>query len=338
MNILITGGAGFIGSNLFRYFASKYPKYIFEILDSLTYAGDLNNLTNTVYSDRLIFHHGDIRNVSLVENLVSKADIIINLAGETHVPRSVCDDKIFFETNVIGTDVLVNAIFKNDNQLKKLIHISTSEIYGSTGDIQIDENHILEPQNPYASSKVGADRLVSSHIITHRIPAVIVRPFNQFGFRQHPEKAIPRFITSALLGEPITIYGDGSDCRDYMFVDNLANALEKIIFADNLIGEVFNVGSESVISILNLAEFIKDYIELKTRIKVNISFTEGRMSQSQKCIANSSKLKKLLDWNLSISLEDGLRATIDWYIENPSWWKSKLAMRYVDTEKKKEKI
>jgi len=339
-SILITGGAGFIGSNLFRYLAEYFSNYTFDILDSLTYAGDVNNLDDERYSSRLTFWHGDIRNAPLVEKLVSNADIIINLASETHVTRSIYDDKIFFETNVIGTDILVNAVLKNNNKLEKLIHVSTSEVYGTSGDEYKNEKHLLEPQNPYAASKVGADRLISSHKITHNIPAVIVRPFSQFGPRQHPEKAIPRFITSALLGEPLTIHGDGSNLRDYTYVDNLADALKKIILAknDKVIGEVFNVGSGTCISILALTTLIKNYITSKTGIPVSVIFTKARSSGIEKCISDSSKIKKLLNWNLNISLEDGLKSTIDWYINNRTWWEHKIAMRHVSTETIKTKL
>lgn len=339
MNILITGGAGFIGSNLFRYLSDHFPNYTFDILDLLTYAGDINNL-NTPYSSRLTFWHGDIKNSSLIRKLVSNADIIINLAAETHVTRSIYDDKVFFETNVIGTDILVNAILQNGTKLKKLIHVSTSEVYGTTNYEYISENHILEPRNPYAASKVGADRLIYSHIITHNIPAIIVRPFNQFGLRQHPEKVIPRFITSALLEEPMTIYGDGSVSRDYMFVDNLSYALEKIILAENnkVVGEVFNIGSGTCISILSLATFIKNYITLKTNKKVSIIFIKDRPGEIKKYMADSSKIKKLLGWDIKISLEDGLKSTINWYIENFNWWKSKLSMRYTPAETANRKL
>ena len=199
--VLITGGAGFIGSNLVKYLYKKYPDYKIIVLDALNYAGNTNNISSDIIraNSRFYFWHGDVRNPSLVENLVSQSNAVIHMAAETHVTRSIFDNFHFFETDVMGTQVVANAVLKYKNKMERFIHISTSEVYGTAVNPVMDEEHPLLPASPYAAAKTGADRLVYSYWNTYKIPSVILRPFNNYGHSQHLEKLIPRFITTFIL-------------------------------------------------------------------------------------------------------------------------------------------
>ena len=221
--ILVTGGAGFIGSNFVHHLRNTQPDAHVLVLDLLTYAGSLDNLPpfGGLHESvpGLEFWHGDVRNASLVDALVERADIVVHFAAETHVTRSIYDNYHFFETDVLGTQVVANSVLKHVKSIDRFIHISTSEVYGTARSPKMDEDQPLMPMSPYASAKAGADRLVYSYFATYDVPAVIVRPFNQFGPRQHLEKVIPRFITSCMLDEPIRIHGDGSAARDFTYVE-----------------------------------------------------------------------------------------------------------------------
>ena len=233
--ILATGGAGFIGSNFVRYLYERYPDYRILVLDLLTYAGSVENLPvgfNQVNNGRLQFWYGDVRNAALVDTLVAESDVVVHFAAETHVTRSIYDNFHFFETDVLGTQVVANAVLKHAKRVNRFIHISTSEVYGTAKAEKMDEDHPLLPMSPYASAKAGADRLVYSYWATYQLPAIIVRPFNQYGPHQHLEKVIPRFITSCLLDEPLRVHGDGSAARDFTHVEDTCRALDCIIHGD----------------------------------------------------------------------------------------------------------
>jgi dTDP-glucose 4,6-dehydratase len=280
-----------------------------------------------------------------VDSIISECDVVLHMAAETHVARSIFDDSSFFETDVIGTQVIANTILKYRKNIRRFIHISTSEVYGTARERRMSEKHPLEPQSPYAAAKVGADRLVYAHYITHGIPAVIIRPFNLYGPNQHLEKLIPRFITSILLDEQMTVHGTGGSQRDFTHVSDLARALELVINAPDkkVIGEVFNVGNDIATPVLKIAQIIEKL--LPARIKKPPKFTKytvnigDRLGQVFKHISNTDKIRKVLGWKPKISLEEGIDMTIDWYINNPDWWKSKIWMRHVNimtTDGKKE--
>ena len=243
--ILITGGAGFIGSNFFRYMFEKYPNYRFIILDALTYAGNPENIPQEMMTDeRLEFWYGNVCNGELVYNLVEKSDIVVHFAAESHVARSIFDTQIFFKTDVLGTQTVATAVVKTE-RVEKFIHISSSEVYGTAVESPMTEDHPLNPMSPYASAKAGADRLVYSYWKTYDIPTIILRPFNQYGPNQHLEKVIPRFITSAILNEPLTVHGTGEAKRDWLYVEDLCKRIDLVIHADlkKVKGEVINLGS-----------------------------------------------------------------------------------------------
>src|SRR5215467_9245679 len=262
--ILVTGGAGFIGANLVNYLAGKYSSDRIVVLDILTYAGSAENLPKEMLHGqhpRLRFWYGNVCNAALVDTLVEDADIVIHLAAETHVTRSIFDSLQFFQTDVLGTQTVANAVVKAGSRIKRLIHVSSSEVYGSASDTAMKEDHPLNPMSPYASAKCGADRLVFSYWATYRIPSVIVRPFNNFGPMQHLEKVVPRFITSALLDEKLTVHGDGTAARDFLFVEDTCRAIDTILQAPGELvhGETFNIASGEHRSIIEIA---RDVVEL----------------------------------------------------------------------------
>ncbi len=329
--ILVTGGAGFIGSNFVRYVYHKYPHYKIIILDALTYAGNVENLPvnlNEARDERIMFWYGNVRNGELVDTLVSQCDVVVHFAAETHVTRSIYDNFLFFETDVLGTQTVANAVLKYRKNIERFIHISTSEVYGTAMKEKMDEDHPLMPMSPYASAKTGADRLVFSYWATYEIPIIIIRPFNNYGPFQHLEKAIPRFITSCILNEPIRVHGDGSASRDFIFVEDVCHAIDIVMHIDigRVKGEAFNVASGVHRSILSIA---KDIIGLMGKDESLISFVGDRPGQVFRHTGDISKIGKVLNWQPKVTWEEGLQRTIQWYKENEKWWGKQLWMRRV---------
>ncbi|MDD2753513.1 MAG: dTDP-glucose 4,6-dehydratase [Candidatus Portnoybacteria bacterium] len=329
--VLITGGAGFIGSNFTGYLFKKYPDYRIIVLDCLTYAGGIDNFDPEMLRNKERFElvYGNICNNDLVDELVSNADIVVHFAAETHVTRSIYDNLIFFQTDTLGTQSVANAVSKHKKRIEKFIHISTSEVYGTANsDTMKEDEHPLLPMSPYAAAKAGADRLVYSYWATYDIPVVIVRPFNNYGSRQHLEKVIPRFITNCLLNEPITVHGDGSAQRDWVNVEDTCQAIDKIMSGDieKLKGQVINIGTGKSISIKTIAEIIVEKME---RPKSLITYTDDRPGQVFRHTADIEKARKLLGWQPKISFESGLEKTIDWYRNNQEWWETRLWMRKI---------
>ena len=327
--IFITGAAGFIGSNVLEYLYNKYPDYYFTVLDALTYAGNLRNFSNEMMKDnRFRFVYGDITNSNIVDSLVSESDIIIHFAAETHVTRSIYDNRKFFETDVLGTHSVANAVLHYKNKVERFIHISTCEVYGKGLTRKMDESHPLNPHSPYAAAKAGADRLVYSYYITYNIPAIILRPFNIYGPKQHLEKAIPRFITSAILNEPLTVHGTGTSKRDYMHASDVATAIDLLMNAplSKVAGEGFNAGSGKAISILSKAK--KKAKKMKIP-ESQIKFVKDRPGQVSSFASDYRKIKKLLGWEPKKDLSEGLSETIDWYKNNEEIWRQQTWLRSV---------
>jgi dTDP-glucose 4,6-dehydratase len=327
--ILATGGAGFIGSNFVRYLYDHYPDYRILVLDLLTYAGSVENLPvgfNQVNNNRLQFWYGDVRNASLVDTLVAESDVVVHFAAETHVTRSIYDNHHFFETDVLGTQVVANAVLKHAKRVNRFIHISTSEVYGTAKGEKMDEDHPLLPMSPYASAKAGADRLVYSYWATYQLPAIIVRPFNQYGPHQHLEKVIPRFITSCLLDEPLRVHGDGSAARDFTHVEDTCRALDCIIHGDlkPLAGEVINLGTGESWSLSQIAPMVVGKMK---KPDTPITYVGDRPGQVFRHTADASKAHRLLGWKPKISFDEGLDRTIAWYEANRPWWEKQLWMR-----------
>lgn len=326
--ILITGGAGFIGSNFAKLIYDKYPDYHLIIVDALTYAGSILNTPNNGFNDdRYEFWYGNVVNAELIDSLVSRVDYVFHFAAESHVTRSIYDNKCFFETDVIGTQVVSNAILRYGSNIKLFVHISTSEVYGTALTDLMTEEHPLQPMSPYAAAKCGADRLVYSYNRTYGIPSVIIRPFNNYGPFQHLEKVIPRFITSAILNEPLTVHGDGSARRDFVHVSDHCTALDLILHADlkTLIGQEINIASGSDISVIEIAEAVLS--SMKTQSKIEL--IGDRPGQVFRHTGSSAKAQQILGWKPEIKFNHGLNLTIDWYLANQKWWESQKWMRSI---------
>ncbi len=322
--VLVTGGAGFISSNFIHHLLAKTP-YEVVSLDALTYAGNLDNLGGVMSHERLSFVHGDIRDAELVRDVVSEVDVIVNAAAESHVAKSIAEGaREFVTTNVEGTQILLDAI--REAPVERFILISSSEVYGTAECLPMDEEHPLNPRSPYAATKAGADRLAYSYFVTYGLPIVIVRPFNNYGPRQHPEKVIPRFILQALRDEPLTVHGDGHASRDWLYVDDDAEAIEAVIAAplDDVAGEVLNVATGADISVAEIADRVLAAVGKPASLK---SFVPERPGQVDRHIGSTEKMARLTGWRARTSFDHGLVRTIDWYRENEAWWRGILDSR-----------
>jgi dTDP-glucose 4,6-dehydratase len=320
--VLVTGGAGFVSSTFVRHLLAATP-YEVVSLDALTYAGNLENLADVMSHERLSFVHGDIRDPALVRQLVAEVDVIVNAAAESHVEKSIADGASeFVTTNVEGTQILLDAI--RETPVERFILISSSEVYGTAEYAPMDERHPLEPRSPYAATKAGADRLAYSYFVTYGLPIAIVRPFNNYGPRQHPEKVIPRFVTQALQGEPLTIHGDGHASRDWLYVDDDAEAIEAIIAApiERIAGEVLNVATGVDISVSEIADLVLDCVGAPRDLKVHVP---ERLGQVDRHIGSTEKTERLVGWRARTSFADGLERTVSWYRDNEAWWRELLA-------------
>ena len=330
--LLVTGGAGFIGSNFVHHIFNKYPDYRILVLDLLTYAGSVDNLPTDFQSasesGRIEFWYGDVRNASLVENLMRRVDVVVHFAAETHVTRSIFDNYHFFETDVLGTQVIANAVLRCADRIERFVHISTSEVYGTAETDLMNEEHPLKPLSPYASAKAGADRLVYSYWATYKLPAVIVRPFNNFGPRQHLEKAVPRFITSCLLDEPLRLHGQGVAQRDWVYVEDTCDAIDRIIHTprEAVVGEVINIGTNESLSVADVAHHI---VRLMQKPESLITYVGERPGQVFRHTADAAKAKRVLGWEPTRTFEQGLAETIAWYREHRAIWGKQLWMREI---------
>jgi len=324
-NILVTGGAGFIGSNFINYLHRQYPEYTILLLDALTYAGNLDSIANGIKSNgHFQFYHGNVTHPDIVNSLVAKSDMVVHFAAESHVTRSIYDNSLFFETDVIGTQVLANAVVNHPVEL--FIHISSSEVYGTALNSPMDEDHPLNPMSPYAAAKAGADRLVYSYMQTYDFPAVIVRPFNNYGPWQHLEKAIPNFIVSALQDHPLTLHGSGESSRDWIYVEDTCEALCRIMHADRekVVGETINLGTGIDTSVNAIAKKILNILGLP---ESRIEYVADRPGQVSRHISSTEKAKRLLNFETTVSLDEGLQRTVEFYTRNRQWWNKFLWMK-----------
>jgi dTDP-glucose 4,6-dehydratase len=327
MRILVTGGAGFIGSNFVRRIMTEHPDYEVYVLDALTYAGNLENLAEFRDNPKFSFWYGNVTNADLVHDLMHRVDHVVHFAAESHVARSIYDNSLFFVTDVLGTQTLANELIKCDH-IKKFIHISTSEVYGNALTEPMTEDHALNPMSPYASAKVGADRLIYSYWATWGIPAVIVRPFNNYGPYQHLEKVVPRFITSALDGKELTVHGAGAAMRDWLFVEDTCRGIDEILHApeDTSSCEAYNLGTGRAISVEQIAEMVCDIGGVSRDL---ITYIGDRPGQVLKHIADSSKAEAAFGWKAKVGFEDGLERTMAWYAANEEWWRKLEWMKHV---------
>jgi dTDP-glucose 4,6-dehydratase len=320
--VLVTGGAGFISSAFVRHLLKATP-YEVVSLDALTYAGNLENLADIRSHERLSFVEGDIRDEALVRSVVDQVDVIVNAAAESHVEKSILEGASeFVATNVEGTRVLLDAM--REVTVERFILISSSEVYGTAETDPMDEEHPLNPRSPYAATKAGADRLAYAYRATYDLPIVIVRPFNNYGPRQHPEKVIPRFVIQALEDKPLTVHGDGSASRDWLYVDDDAEAIEALIEADldAVAGEVINLATGGDVSVSRIADLVLEALGKPASLK---DFVAERPGQVRRHVGSTEKAERLLGWRARTSLEDGLGRTVQWYRENEAWWRATQA-------------
>lgn len=327
--LLVTGGAGFIGSNFVRFIVRALPDVRVIVLDKLTYAGNLDNLSEVSADERCTFVQGDICDPAAVSQAMSGCDWVIHFAAETHVDRSILDASAFVRTDVEGTAVLLEAARKQ--QVARFIQISTDEVYGNAAapdgaSRPSLETDALMPLSPYAASKAGADRLAFSYWATYGLPVVITRCSNNYGPYQYPEKQLPLFITNALAGRPLPVYGDGLHARDWIHVDDHCSALLALLQAppERVLGEVFNIGTGEERSILDNARLILERLGLPESL---IAFVSDRQGHVRRHAVNASKLKERLGWAPAISFVDGIAATIAWYRAHDDWLKRILARR-----------
>ncbi|KKU91496.1 MAG: dTDP-glucose 4,6-dehydratase [Candidatus Jorgensenbacteria bacterium GW2011_GWA1_48_11] len=325
--ILVTGGAGFIGSNFIHYVLKKYPDYRIINLDALTYAGNLENLKDIEGEPRYKFVKGDIGDKDLVDGLVREAGAIVHFAAESHVDRSIADPQNFIHTNIVGTYTLLEAA--RNNGRKRFHHISTDEVFGSLGpdDPKFNEKMPYDPRSPYSASKAASDHMVRAYYHTFGLPVTISNCSNNYGAYQFPEKLIPLFITNLLESKQVPLYGDGLNVRDWLYVDDHCQAID-LILHEGKIGSTYCVGGNSEITNKELTYQI---LKLMGKNESSVEFVKDRLGHDRRYAIDFSKINKELGWAPRVSFEDGLKETIKWYIENEAWWK-KLKVRSTTSE------
>jgi dTDP-glucose 4,6-dehydratase len=318
MKLLVTGGAGFIGSNFIHYWLKKYPEDQIVNLDLLTYAGNLENLSELENNKNYKFIKGDICDKDLVNSLVKDADTIVHFAAESHVDRSILDAENFVRTNVLGTYNLLEAAKNNGN--KRFHHISTDEVFGhlEPKDPAFNEGTPYAPRSPYSASKAASDHLVRAYFSTYGLPITISNCSNNYGPYQFPEKLIPLFITNLVEGKKVPVYGDGMNVRDWLYVEDHCEAIDLII-KKGKIGETYCVGGNSEKPNI---EITKKILELLCRDENWIEYVKDRPGHDRRYAIDFSKIKNELGWEPKVNFEAGLQKTIEWYKNNEDWWKN----------------
>jgi len=329
--LLITGGAGFIGSHVVRLFANKYSDYYILNLDALTYAGNLENLKDLEEKPNYTFVKGDITDEAFIDNLFQKNDFegVIHLAAESHVDRSITDPLAFVKTNVIGTLNLLNAAKNNWDNFdgKRFYHVSTDEVYGSLGTTGFFvEDTSYDPQSPYSASKASSDHFVRAYANTFKLPVVISNCSNNYGPNQFPEKLLPLCINNIKEKKPLPIYGKGDNIRDWLYVVDHARAIDEI-YHKGAIGETYNIGGVNEWKNLDIVELLCDVMDRKLGRETGesrklITFVKDRAGHDQRYAIDASKIKNELGWEPSLQFEEGLEKTVDWYLANEDWLKS----------------
>ena len=313
-NIMITGGAGFIGSNFIRYMMNKYKDYKIIVLDALTYAGNKDNLKDMANNPNFTFYHGNICDAKIVDELMGNVDAVVNFAAETHVDRSIHAAGEFINTDIKGTFVLLEAAKKY--KIEKFLHISTDEVYGSIETGSFTEKSLLEPNSPYSSSKAGGDLLVRSYFSTFELPILITRSSNNYGPYQYPEKLIPLFITNLIDDVPVPVYGDGKNVRDWLHVlDNCAGI--DTVFHSGKFGEIYNIGAGNEKQNLEITNIILNTLGKSPDL---IQYVKDRPGHDRRYSVDISKIEKI-GWKPHYNFEEGIKDTIDWYVSNEDWWR-----------------
>lgn len=330
-NVLITGGAGFIGSNFVRYMLEKRPEYGVVNLDKLTYAGNLENLEDVEDSPKYHFVRGNICERDLIESIIKKYEIdaIINFAAESHVDRSIVGPAIFIETNVSGTNVLLQTA--RDFKIERFIQVSTDEVYGSLGPAgKFTEQSPLHPNSPYAASKASADLLALAYHHTFGTPVIITRCSNNYGPFQFPEKLIPLMIVNALNNKPLPVYGDGQNVRDWLHVWDHCIAIDRILHKGKP-GEVYNIGGNNEWKNIDLVRLLLSILEKSEDL---VTFVKDRLGHDRRYSIDASKIQRELGWAPARTFEQGLKETVEWYLLHQEWWKRILRGEYMEYYRK----
>lgn len=316
MRLLVTGGAGFIGSNFISYMLTRYPTYEIVNLDALTYAGNLDNLKAVESNPRYRFIRGDIGDGRVVEDVfASGVDIVVHFAAESHVDRSIKEPDLFVRTNVLGTQKLLEAARKY--KAAKFVHVSTDEVYGSLGETGLfSESTPLTPNSPYSASKAGSDLLVRAYFETYGLPVNITRCSNNYGPYQFPEKLIPLMIANALNDMPLPVYGDGLNIRDWLYVEDHCSAIDLVIH-QGANGEVYNIGGSNERTNIQI---VRTILEQLGKPESLISYVEDRLGHDRRYGIDATKIRSELGWTPKHNFESGIRETVNWYLANREWW------------------
>jgi dTDP-glucose 4,6-dehydratase len=341
-NIIITGGAGFIGSNFVRHWCNTYQNDRVIVLDALTYAGNRATIADLEATANLRFVRGDICDRNLVDRILAeeKIDTIAHLAAESHVDRSILGPAAFVQTNVVGTFTLLEAFrqhwLKRDKpQSDRFLHVSTDEVYGSleADDPAFSETTAYTPNSPYSASKAGSDHLARAYYHTYGMPTIITNCSNNYGPYHFPEKLIPLMCINILLGKPLPVYGDGQNIRDWLYVEDHCRALDTVIHKGQP-GETYNIGGNNEVKNLDLVKLLCELMdELATDIPVKpssqlITFVKDRLGHDRRYAIDASKISTELGWTPQVTVEEGLRKTVRWYLDNQQWWQPLLSKEY----------
>lgn len=325
-NILVTGGAGFIGSNFINHILKERDDYFIINLDKLTYAGNLENLVESENHKNYRFVKGDICNAELVNYLFEKYKIkyVINFAAESHVDRSILGSSIFYQTNVIGTNVLLETARRND--VEKFLQVSTDEVYGSLGaEGLFTESTPLSPNSPYSSSKAGADMMALAFYHTYGMPVVLTRCSNNYGPYQFPEKLIPLMIINSLNDKKLPVYGDGMNVRDWIYVIDHNRAID-LVFEKGRTGEVYNIGASNEMPNIKIIQLILQHLKKSDGL---IEYVKDRLGHDRRYAIDSTKIQTELGWKPKFTFEEAIQFTIDWYLQNEQWWKRIISGDYL---------
>lgn len=315
--ILVTGGAGFIGSCYVRHILKKHPEYKVINIDALTYCGNLDNLKDVESNPNYRFVHGNICDRNLVRELIRESDFVVNFAAESHVDNSIKHPEIFVETNVQGTLNLLQA--SKEIGIERFLQVSTDEVYGSLGKTgYFYETTPLAPNSPYSASKASADMLVRAYHETYKMPVLNTRCSNNYGPYQYPEKLIPFFISQLLKGEKVPVYGDGMNVRDWLYVYDHCEAIDEVLHKGR-IGEVYNIGGHNEKTNLEITHLI---LEAMGKDESSIKYVEDRLGHDRRYAISNDKITAELGWEPSVTFEQGIKMTIDWYLNNQEWIKS----------------
>jgi dTDP-glucose 4,6-dehydratase len=325
MNLLVTGGAGFIGSNFVRFILQKYPEYRVINLDNLTYAGNLENLSGIEKDSRYAFEKSDICDKARVQMCIVRYEIdaIVHFAAESHVDRSILGASEFVRTNIVGTNVLLEVA--KELKIKRFLQVSTDEVYGSLGTTGLfTEETPLHPNSPYSASKASADMLALAYEHTFGLPIVVTRCSNNYGPYQFPEKLIPLMIANALNDKPLPVYGDGMNVRDWLHVRDHCSAIDTVLHRGR-IGEVYNIGGNNEKQNIEIVKLILQYLAKPESL---ITYVEDRLGHDRRYAINSSKIQNEFGWKPEYTFERGIAETIKWYVDNQQWWKRIISGEY----------